>query len=71
MTFMFPGPPRLEGTSLYLLADCLRALSVVAVDCAPCVLFEGMVGIPMRLEVGGVERRVWRRKSDSKCYIHG
>lgn len=52
VTFMFSGPLRLEGTSLYLLADCLRAFSVVAVDRAPCVLFEGMVGIPMRLEVG-------------------
>lgn len=34
----------------------MRAFSVVAVDRAPRVLFEGMVGIPMRLEVGKLRK---------------
>lgn len=38
--------------SLYLLAGCLRTFTVVATNHTPCVLFEDIMGIPMRLEVG-------------------
>lgn len=52
MTLTFPRPLGLEVAGLYLLAGCLRTLTVVAIDHTSCVLFKDTVGIVMRLEVG-------------------